>query len=345
MAEQHTNWGIVGHEWAVSYLRRSLQNERGAHAYLFSGPEHIGKSLLALRLAQALVCETGASDPCLNCRSCKRVAKGNHPDVRAISLAMQAANDKAEMKSRELKIGTVREWQRDIDLRPFEAARRVFVLEDAQALNEAAANAMLKTLEEPPPYATLTLIAHGAGDLLPTIVSRCRTLRLRPLPRAAIAQALQERYAVAADDAALVAAWSNGQIGWAFMAVEQPDLLEQQQQRLDTLIDLSAAGRVARLRWAEERAKEYRAGDHSGALEWVRLWQSWWRDVLLTRSGNTQALIHLDRRGDLEALARAVPLERVHAFLTQLDAIRAQLADNVNPQLAFENVTLHIPSP
>lgn len=344
MAEQHTNWGLVGHTWAVDYLRRSLLHGRGAHAYLFSGPEHIGKSLLALRLAQALVCDVDGPDPCLVCRGCKRVAKGNHPDVRSISLATQAATDKSDTKSRELKIGTVREWQRDIDLRPFEAARRVFVLEDAQALNEAAANAMLKTLEEPPPYATLILIAHGAGDLLPTIVSRCRTLRLRPLARETIAQALQTRYNVAADDAALVAAWSNGQIGWAFTATENPDMLEQQQQRLDTLIDLGRASRVARLRWAEERAKEYRGGDHGAALDWVRLWQSWWRDVLLTRSGNLSALTHLDRRADLEALAQRVSIERVHQFLVQLDAVRGQLADNVNPQLAFENVTLHVPA-
>ncbi|MBV9791369.1 MAG: DNA polymerase III subunit delta', partial [Chloroflexi bacterium] len=85
MIVQDTNWGIVGHEWAVQYLRRSLRNERGAHAYLFAGPESIGKSLLALHLAQTLVCETGGPDPCLTCRACKRIAKNNHPDVRAIS--------------------------------------------------------------------------------------------------------------------------------------------------------------------------------------------------------------------------------------------------------------------
>lgn len=346
MDAQISNWGIVGHEWAVQYLRQSLLHGRGAHAYLLAGPEHIGKALLALRLAQALVCETGGPDPCLVCRACKRAAKGNHPDVRGISLATQAANDKADAaKSRELKIGTVREWQRDIDLRPFEAPRRVFILDDAQALNEAASNAMLKTLEEPPSYAVLILIAHGAGDLLPTIVSRCRVLRLRPLARARVADALRTNYHVADADAGLVAAWSAGRIGWALSAVEQPELLEQQQQRLDTLVYLGAASRVARMRWAEERAKEYRGGEHAVVLDWVRLWQSWWRDVLLLRAGNPHAITHLDRRVELEQLARAVSLEQIQHFLNQLDAVRLQLADNVNPQLAFENVTLHIPTP
>ena len=188
---------------------------------------------------------------------------------------------KSEARSRELKIGTIREWQRDIDLRPFEAQRRVFILDDAETLNEAASNAMLKTLEEPPSYAVIILIAHGAGDLMPTIVSRCRVMRC--------ARCRATRYPVAggalrhrvSDDAALVAAWSGGRIGWAIGATEEPERLEQQQQRLDVLIQLGAASRVARMRWAEERAKEYRGGEHELAVEWMRLWQSWWRDVLL----------------------------------------------------------------
>lgn len=345
MLEHYLNWGLIGHEWAVDYLRRSLQKQRGAHAYLFAGPSNIGKSLLALRLGQALLCERDGPDPCLSCRACKRAANGNHPDLRAISLATQAAAEKADAaKSKELKIATVREWQRDIDLRPFEAARRVFILDDAQALNESAANAMLKTLEEPPSYAVLILIAQGSGDLLPTIVSRCRMLRLRPLARELVARALEQRYNITSDDAALIAAWSGGRVGWAMAATENPDLLEQQQQRLDVLVQLGTVSRVERMRWAEERAKEYRGGEHALALEWLRLWQSWWRDVLLLRSGNQSAITHLDRQPELEELARAVTLEQAQRFLQRLDAVRTQLADNVNPQLAFENVTLHVPT-
>lgn len=339
---------MAGHEWAVQYFRRSLTSDRGAHAYLFTGSANIGKSLLALRLAQALVCEVGGPDPCLICRGCKRAAKGNHPDVRTMSLDRQAAaatGAKADAaRSKELKIATIREWQRDIDLRPFEARRRVFILDDADALNESAANAMLKTLEEPPPYAVLILIAHGAGDLLPTIVSRCRVLRLRPLARKTVTQTLHQRYNVAPNDAALIAAWSGGRIGWAIAAVENPDLLDQQQQRLDELVRLGTATRVERMRWAEERAKEYRGGEPGTALEWMRLWQSWWRDVLLVRAGNAEAVTHLDRRPELNAIAQVVSLEQVQQFLRQLDGVREQLADNVNPQLAFENVTLHVPT-
>jgi DNA polymerase-3 subunit delta' len=337
-----TNWGIIGHTATVNYLRRSLENGQGAHAYLFAGPARIGKALLALRLAQRLVCERGGADPCLECRACKRVANGNHPDVRSISLQTQHAAAKADAApSKELKIDTVRDWQRDIDLRPFEAPRRVFILDDAQALTDQASNALLKTLEEPPSYAVLILIAHGSGDLLPTIVSRCRTVRLGPLPRATVAAALRERN-IAAEDADLVAAWSDGRIGWALDAVSHPDVLEHQQQRLETLMQLGAASRVERMRWAEERAKEYRS-DAAAALDWLQLWQSWWRDVLLLQSNNGALITHLDRQGEAQDVAKSTALPDVQQFLRTLGAASTQLADNVNPQLVFEHVVLHVP--
>ena len=338
-----TSWDIVGHGWAVEYLRRSINTGHVAHAYLFAGPRGIGKATLALRMAQALVCERSDGSPCLECRACRRVAHGNHPDVRTISLASQAAPRKPdEPKSRELRIDTVREWQRDIDLRPFEANRRVFILDDADKLNEQAANAMLKTLEEPPPYAVLILVAQGAGDLLPTIVSRCRVLRLRPLQREQVAAALQSRYGLSEADARLLAAWSGGRFGWAVAAANDPELLEQQQAQLDALGELRAGSRVARLKWAEERAKEYRA-DQESVDEWLLLWQSWWRDVLLVATDCAEAITYLDGSTELADVASAVSLLSVHDFLCRLDRTREQLADNVNPQLDLENLALHMP--
>lgn len=341
--DMESPWNIVGHTWAVEHLQRSIAVERVAHAYLFAGPTGIGKATLALRFAQALICERGTGDPCLECRGCTRAARGNHPDVRKISLVSQAAGEKAdEAKSRDLRIDTVREWQRDIDLRPFEAKRRVFILDDADKLTDQAANAMLKTLEEPPPYAVLILVAHGAGDLLPTIVSRCRVLRLRPLRRADVASTLEQDYNVASSDAALVAAWSAGRLGQAIQAVENPDVIEQQQAVLDTLGELRQANRAVRLKWAEEQAKEYRSSQatvHTSLL----LWQNWWRDVMLAANGCDDALTYVDRRAETHDVAAHATLPAVHDFLRRIEQTREQLADNVNPQLALENLVLHMP--
>lgn len=339
------NWQIIGHEWAIDLLRRSIASDHVAHAYLLSGPAGVGKALLALRLAQALNCESGAPDPCLVCRACKRIASSNHPDVRVASMATQAAGLKPDEAARqkELKIDTVRAWQGDINLRPYEGRRRVFIMHDAERLSDAACNAMLKTLEEPPPYATIALVANTSGDLMPTIVSRCQLLKLRPAPREQIATALRERCRLTPEDAELLAAWSGGRVGWALRMVEAPDELEARQQQITALAELAEQPRNVSFRWAEERAKEYRAGEQSSVFAAIELWQSWWRDVLLIAAGCPEAIIHVDRRDEAARAAARYPLTEVHAFITRLDQAAQQLRENVNPQLALENVLLHVP--
>lgn len=339
------SWDIIGHEWAIDFLRRSIAGGRVGHAYLISGPAGIGKALLARRLAQTLNCECGGPDPCLTCRSCQRIERGNHPDVRIAGMAAQTLGLKPEEAARQkdLKIDTVREWLRDISLRPYEGRRRVFILHDAEKLTEAAANAMLKTLEEPPPYATLALVANTSGDLLPTIVSRCQPLKLRPIPRAQVAAALRARRNLAEADAELLAAWSAGRVGWALQAVDAPEEIEAHQDQLDALIALAEQPRGAGFRWAEERAKEYRAGEQAAVFAALELWQSWWRDVLLTAGGCPEGVVHIDRRDALARAAARYRIADIHAFLARLGAAAQQLRENVNPQLALENVLLHLP--
>lgn len=338
------NWQLIGHEWAVEYLQRGIALGRSGHAYLFAGPAAIGKALLALRLAQALNCETASGEPCLQCRTCRRIERGNHPDVRVASMATQAAGLKADEAARqkELKIDTVRDWQRDISLHPYEGRRRVLILHDAERLNEEASNAMLKTLEEPPPFATLVLVANSA-DLLATIVSRCQVLRMRPLPRRHVAAALTERAPIEPADAELLAAWSGGRIGWALRMIETPAELETRQERLDQLLELHGRAFSAGMRWAEERAKEYRGGDQAAVFEWLELWQTWWRDVLLTATDCSEYVVCIDRQPDLATAARRYDLASIHGFAARIDATRQQLRENVNPQLAIENLLLHVP--
>ena len=205
-----------------------------------------------------------------------------------------------------------------------------------------AANALLKTLEEPPPHAVLLLIAQGAGDLLPTIVSRCRVLKLRPVRREVVAAALQAEHGMAHEDAALLAALSGGRVGWALRMLEQPELLQQHQEQLDTLIALPSRSLVERLKWAEDRAKEYR-GDAAGVNGWLQVWQSWWRDVLLSASNTGAAITHRNRRDALATVGRSVSHQDALGFLRRLDLARQQLAENVNPQLALEHLVLHLP--
>ncbi len=339
------SWNIIGHEWAIDYLQRSIVAGRDAHAYLVSGPDGVGKALLALRLAQALNCETAGGVPCLECHTCRRIEHGNYPDVRIASMETQAASASSSqaVRQRDLKIGTIREWQRDISLKPYEGRKRVFILHDAERLNEEASNAMLKTLEEPPPFATIMLIAN-TSNLLSTIVSRCQSIRLRPLPRQHVAQALMEQAGLDEQHATLLAAWSGGRIGWALRMASSHDTIQTHQAHLDELLQLQNDSRNAFFRWAEDRSKEYRSGEQDKVLAWLELWQSWWHDMLLVAAGCPEYSMHIDRINDLQHSVQRYTLPEIYDFVVRIgDAVR-QLRENVNPQLALENVFLNMPS-
>ncbi|MBU6333564.1 MAG: DNA polymerase III subunit delta' [Chloroflexi bacterium] len=338
-------WGIIGHEWAIDMVRHALRTERAGHAYLLCGPPAIGKATIALRLAQALLCGAAAA-PCGRCRDCTRIAHGNHPDVRSTGLAEQGQGLKAEeaARQRDLKIDSVRGWIADLALQPYEGRRRVFIMHDAERLNDSGANALLKTLEEPPPYAMIILVANTTGDLMPTIVSRCRMLRLRPVPRATIDAALQST-GVAPAEARLLAAWSGGRVGWALQMRDDPAAWQALREQLDELIALGTLPRHAGLEWAEARAQAWRRGEHAAVTDELLRWQLWWRDVLLAQAGQGRHMTHLDRAAEAARAATQFHIGAVHAFLVRLTQAHGQLRENVNPQLVFEGLVLHRPRP
>ena len=204
-------WGSVrGHDGVVAALRRSMAQGRFPHAFLFAGPEGIGKRTFALMLARALLCERRPEadlDPCGACPACLQVAAGTHPDVLRVA--------KPEDKH-ELPIGIIRELNHDLGLKPMAGGRRVAIVDDADDLSEEAANAFLKTLEEPPPRSVLILVGTSAEAQLDTIVSRCRVVRFDPLPEAELAAVLLEQ-SVATDraEAERLAHLGEGRVGRA----------------------------------------------------------------------------------------------------------------------------------
>ena len=178
---------LRGHDRVVTTLRRALARGRLPHAFLFVGPEGIGKRAFALRLAQALLCERvpeAELDPCGRCPGCLQVMAGTHPDL----LQVATPEDK-----HELPIRVIRDLCIDLGLKPMSGRRKVAIIDDADDMNDEAANAFLKTLEEPPPGSTLILIGTSAEAQLDTILSRCRVVRFDPLPESELAELLLEQ--------------------------------------------------------------------------------------------------------------------------------------------------------
>ncbi len=326
-AEYSTNWPVVGHNWAIEHLARSLRYKQTRHAYLISGAAGIGKTTLARAFAQAINCLDENERPCGVCRACTLIARDVYADVSII-----------QSEGGTLKIEQVREMQHMLSLRPVEARYRVVILRRFDEASPQAMDALLKTLEEPPSYVLLLLTANTADNLLPTIRSRCQPIHLRPLPVAVIRQALETRWNVEPDRAALLAQLSAGRIGWAVRAVEDESLLTERTELLDTLEKLIGQSRVGRFAVADALSKE--KDSLPTALE---LWQSYWRDVLLVSHSTVTPITNRDRKHAIGQIAAEISVEDVQRVLAAIQRTSRYLSQNVNARLAMEVLMLDIP--
>jgi DNA polymerase-3 subunit delta' len=198
---------VLGHERVRELLARGLASGRLPPAILFAGPRGVGKRTLAFAVARALLCPNGAAgDACDRCPPCHRTSKGLHPDLLV---------GEPEGATQTLKIERVRELVREIDGRPFEAAARAIIIDDAHTMTEQAQNALLKSLEEPPPSSHVFLVTPSPQTLLPTIRSRCQTLRMGPLPASLLERALIDRLSLTPAEARLRVSVSGGSLGQA----------------------------------------------------------------------------------------------------------------------------------
>lgn len=341
MMEFPKTWPIIGHEWAVELLQRSIATDHLTHAYLLAGPPQIGKSTLALTFAQALNC-VGEDAPCGQCRPCRLIASGRYPDVRLVETERAASGERKG--KREIGIDQVRALQHEVNLKPYEGRWKVAIIAGAEELSLEAANALLKTLEEPPPQVVLILTATSSEALLPTIVSRCQLITLRPLPAAAIESALLAR-GVPAERARLLSRLAEGRIGWAIQASQDESLLIARQDTLAQLVRLAAARRSERLAYAQVLAQRFsRDGEGPEEVgEVLELWAGWWRDVLLVQEGCPELVVNVDREEALQREAGRGRPEQSRSFLQALRQTQEQLTQNVNPRLALEVLLLSVP--
>lgn len=320
MSELAGDWGVIGHAWAVRLLQRSLVQGQLSHAYLFLGPPRVGKSTLAVALARAINC-TGEAAPCGECRSCRLIATGRHPDVHVVEGG----------EVRAIRIDQVRELQRQALLSPVEARRRVVILTDFQGATPEAANCLLKTLEEPPAPVVLILTATSEARLLPTIVSRCQPWWLRPPTAGAIARGLEALYGVAPEEAATIARLAAGRIGWAVEAAQGGALLGQREEQLGRLREVLAADTLGRLRLARDLS-----GAADGLPALLDLWLGWWRDLLLWRAGCPELACNVDQEATLQRTAQGYGVPELLSGLRALGEARRRLEQNANPRLTLE---------
>jgi DNA polymerase-3 subunit delta' len=324
-------WRLYGQDWAVSYLKEHVIRENFRHAYLFAGPQGIGRRTLALRFAQALNCPTppAPGEPCGICRTCVQIERMQHPDLTIVQADRVGGN---------IKVDQVRDLQRSLALAPYQALYRIALLLRFEEANPNASNALLKILEEPPSKVVLLLTAESAEILLPTIISRCEVMRLRLPALEIVEKALLDEWNAHPETARLLAHLSGGRIGIALQLYQDPERLEQRRRWLEDHHKLLSASRVERFAYAEALAK-----DRDRLRQAIESWQSLWRDVLLRSSASSTPITNLDRKTEIEALTSSVDMETPHRVLVSLQRTQGLLDCNVNPRLAVEVFMLDLP--
>jgi DNA polymerase-3 subunit delta' len=325
------SWNYLGNDWAVRLLGGQIAAGQLRHAYLFTGPEGVGRRTLVLRLAQALNCTNppAPGEFCGTCRACKGFARMQHPDLLLIEL---------QEGDKEIKVAAIRELSRQLSRTPLEARYQIAVLLDFDLANEEAANALLKTLEEPNPSVVICLTASDVDRLPETIASRCEVIRLRPMPVDALAAALADQYKLSGTQAELLASLSAGRPGAAISLHEQEGQSDQRTQWLEACGQMLSADRVQRFAFAERASK-----DRDGLRAMLLAWLSYWRDVLLRANGSTAALANPDHEPSLQALALRLGAEQAHQSVAALERTLEQLNTNVNARLAMEVLLLELP--
>lgn len=325
---------IIGHQRPIEWLVRAVKTDRLGHAYLFYGEPTIGKCLTATALAQFLQCEHPIDDPqpdaCGSCRSCQQILHQSHPDL----YVLRPQDD--TVHNPKIKIDQLREIEHFVIYRPLLGSHKICLIDPADAMTTEAANALLKTLEDPPAHCVFLLISSHPENLLPTIRSRCLPIRFSPLPVAMVEEYLASQTDMSPEDARLLAAFSEGRLGSA-VASDPAELRIKLQQFWALLFDHPAQSSTVGFDQSEALVK---SGQVQEAIHWFGLGL---RDLLaLTLDQTTKPKIFQDQETALRRLAQDISPHHILDLANDLQVLEKGQQRNLNLQLGLEQFFLRL---
>lgn len=318
---------IVGHEQIKEHMQAAIRDKKPFHAYLFQGEEGVGKEALARTFAAGLQCQSESADkPCKECVSCRQMESGNQPDVNWVT------REKASLGVDEIR----EQLCNTMDIKPFSSPYKIYLVPEAEKMTEAAQNALLKTIEEPPEYGIVILMTSNISALLPTIQSRCLTMEFRPLSTAVVESYVKEHCQVPDYQARASAAFAQGNLGKAMRYAKSEDFIERKDHIISLLrhveqMDLSEM--LAVIKDLGTRKDEVR--------DYIDLMVLWYRDVLLFKATkDINQLLFQDEASYISREASHRSYEKIEEILQAFEKAKVRLRANVNFDITMELMLL-----
>ena len=318
---------IIGHDMIKEHFKKAIEAQKVSHAYILAGEAGMGRKSLANSFALTLLCEQGKAEPCMKCHACKQVLTGNHPDLVYVT----------HEKPNTIGVDDIRKQINDtIMIRPYSSYYKIYIVDEAEKMTAQAQNALLKTIEEPPSYAVIILLTTNPEAFLPTIISRCVQLKLKPLQDFVVKQYLVESIGVPEANADVYAAFARGNLGKAIHLAESEDFRLLYEEVLHLLKHIKEMN-ISELLDYIKKLRE----NNLDIYECLDLMQLWYRDVLMFKTTkDINLLIFKNEYGTINEMSQKSSYEGLNDIMKAVDKARVRLDANVNMELALELMLL-----
>ena len=319
---------VIGHESIIQHLQNAISAQKVSHAYIFYGEEGMGKKTLANAFAKTLQCEENGIRSCDRCKSCMQADSGNHPDI------IRVTHEKLSIGVDDIRI----QVNADILVKPYDSRYKIYIIDDADKLTEQAQNALLKTMEEPPEYAVILLLVSNLTSLLPTILSRCVQLNLKPVDKTVIKEFLMERHHIPDYKAEVAAAFSSGNVGKAIKYASSEDFEKMKEEILHILkyideMELHEVISGLKVLTANKPVIE----------DYIDLMMLWYRDVVMYKATlDPDLLLYREEISFIKQQANKRSYENVEKIISGMEKAKIRLKANVNFDIAIELMLLTI---
>lgn len=317
---------IIGHEKAIEILRKAIDNETISHSYLFEGEAGIGKKMVAYAFSKTLLCKENQNEPCNRCTSCLKFESGSHPDFFLIH------SEKGLIRK-----GEIESLIKEMSTAPFESKKKIFIIDDSDLMNMEGKNAILKTLEEPPPYVNIILISSNPSNLLPTILSRVQSIKFYPVKPKKIVELLVNKYNIDEEKARFVAEFTKGAIGKSIKLVTEEDFFNIRNEIIKILTSLTNGDKTKAF-----SSMNFFNENKELIDDILDIIIYWFRDLLIYNEiGESQLIINKDKLEELSSQGYRNS-DKINDIIDRVEETKRNIKRNINYQLAIETMLLNI---